>query len=73
MKRSSVHSTVCLSHRLTADATCIGFAAERRAGRRYQSTAAAAGRPAATAPQHGAQQQMRAVSRSQLMHEVEHM
>jgi len=34
----------------------------RRAGRRYQSTTASGGRPAATAPQHGAQQQMRAVT-----------
>jgi len=37
------------------------FAAERRTGRRYLSTAADAGRQAATAPQHGAQQQMQAV------------
>ena len=73
MKRSSVHSTVCLSHRSTADATCIGFAAERRAGRRYQSIAAAAGGQQQPATKHGAEQQMRAVSRSQLMHEVEHM
>ena len=40
---------VCMSHHSTADAACGGFAAERRAGRRYRSTAAAA-----TAPQHGA-------------------
>ena len=39
---------------------CGGFAAERPASRRYRSTAA--GHPAATAPQHGAQQQMRAVT-----------
>jgi len=36
-----------------------GLAAERRAGMRYRSTAAGTGRPAATALQHGAQQQMR--------------
>jgi len=40
--------SVCLSHSPAA-ATCGGFAAERRAGRRYRSTAAAAGRPAAAA------------------------
>jgi len=39
---------------LTAAAACGGFAAERRTGRRYLSRAADAGRPAATAPQHGA-------------------
>ena len=39
------------------------FAAERRTGRIYRSTAAAVRHPAAAAPQHGAQQQMRAVSR----------
>jgi len=40
----SVCLSVCLSHHSTAAAACGGFAAERRAG---------AGRPAATAPQHG--------------------
>jgi len=34
-------------------AACGGFAAERRAGRKYRSTAAAAGRRATAAPQHG--------------------
>jgi len=34
----------CLSHNLPAARRCGGFAAERRAGRRYQSTAAAASR-----------------------------
>ena len=68
MKRSSVRLSVCLSHHSTAAAACGGFPAERRAGRRHRSTASAAGRPAAAAPQHGAtehgaQQQMRAVAR----------
>jgi len=60
--------SVCLSHHSTAAASCGGFAAERRAGRDIDrpwratcgqeiSNAASAGRPAATAPQHGAQQQ----------------
>jgi len=49
-----------------AAAACGGVAAERHAGSRYRSTAAAAVRPAAAAPQHGAHQQMRAVSRCQL-------
>jgi len=74
--RNRVYETVerpsiCLSHRSTAAAVAGGFAAERPADRRYRSTAAGAGgaayqlqaRSAATAPQHGAQQQMRAVSR----------
>jgi len=34
--------SVCLSRRSTAAAACGGFAAERRAGRRYRSTAAGA-------------------------------
>ena len=38
---------------------CGGFAAERSVGWRYRSTAADSGLPAATAPQHGAQQQIR--------------
>ena len=41
MKRSSVRPCVCLSHRSTAAAACGGFAAERLADRKYQSTAAA--------------------------------
>ena len=57
MKRScvrpSVRLSVCLPHYATAAAACGGFAAERRAGGRYRSTAAApdaedAGRPPAT-------------------------
>ena len=62
MKRSSVRLSVCMSHHSTKAAACGGFAAERRAGRRNRSTAAAAGRAPAAAPQHGSQQQMRAVS-----------
>jgi len=53
-----------------AAAVAGGFAAERPVGRRYRSTTAGDGvayqlqaRCAATAPQLGAQQQMRAVSR----------
>ena len=65
MKRSRVRPSVCLSvclfHRWTAGAACGAFAAQRPAGRRRRSTAAGAGvQRAATAPQHGAQQQMRA-------------
>jgi len=63
--RPSVRLSVCLSHHSTAAAACGGFAAERRADVRYRLTAAAAGRPPAATPQHGAQQQMRAVSRLQ--------
>jgi len=53
---------------LTAVTAAGWFAAERPAGRRYRLTAAGAAyqqqaRSAATAPQHGAQQQTRAVSR----------
>jgi len=59
MKRPGVRPSVCLSHHSTAVATCGGFAAKRRADMRYRLTETNAGRPAATAPQHGAQQQMR--------------
>jgi len=45
---------VCLSHHSTAAAACGGFAAERRAG--MEISIDSGGRPAATAPQHGAQQ-----------------
>ena len=54
-------SSVCLSHHSTAAAACGGFAAECRSGWKYRLTAARAGHPAATTPQHGAQQQMRTV------------
>jgi len=57
------HPSVCLPYHSTTASACGGFAAERRAGRRYRSTAATAGRPTAAAPQHGAQQHMRAVTR----------
>ena len=43
------------SHHSTAAALCGEFAAERRAGGRYRSTAAGAGRPLAAEPQHGPQ------------------
>jgi len=62
--RSVQRSGVCLSVRLshpTAAAACGRFAAERRAGRRYRSTAAVAGRRS-TVPQHGAQQQMQTLT-----------
>jgi len=52
--RPSVRLSVRLSHYSTSAAACGGFAAERRADRIYRSTAAGAGRLAATAPQHGA-------------------
>ena len=58
--------SVYLSNQSTVAAACGGFAAERRAGGRYRMTAAGARSPAATAPQHDAQQQMRAVPRWQL-------
>jgi len=48
MKRSDVRPSVCLSHHSTTTAACGGFAVERRAGRRYRSTAAGLGHPAAT-------------------------
>jgi len=58
-----------MSHQSTAAAVAGGFAAERPVGKRYRSTATGTGaayqlqaRSAATAPQHGAQQQMRSVS-----------
>jgi len=63
VERPSVCLSVCLSHHPTAAAACGGFAAERRVHRMYRSIAAAAGRPAAASPQHGAQQQLRAESR----------
>ena len=63
VERPSVRLSVGVSHHSTAGAACGGFAAECRVDRRYRSTAAAAGRPAAAAPQHGAQQQMQAASR----------
>jgi len=49
----SVCPLVCLSHHSIAAAACGGFAAERRANRRYRSRAAGAGRQVTTAPQHG--------------------
>ena len=52
--RASVRPSVRLSHHSPAARLCGGFAAERRADRRYRPTAATA---AAAAPQHGAQQQ----------------
>jgi len=53
MKRSgvrlSVRLAVCLSHHSPTARRCGGFAAERRAGRRYRSRAAAAERSGCTA------------------------
>jgi len=54
IKLSVVRPSVRLSHHSPAARLCGGFAAERRADRRYRPTAATA---AAAAPQHGAQQQ----------------
>ena len=50
MKRSSVRLSVSVS---VPSFDRGGFAAECRAGERYRSTAAAAGRSVAAAPQHG--------------------
>jgi len=50
----SVRPSVRPSYQSTAAAVCGGFAAERRAGRRYRSKAVDSGHPAATTPQHGA-------------------
>jgi len=61
--RASVCLSVLMSHHLPAARRCGGFAAERRAGRRYWSTTAGAGRSPAATPQHCAQQQIRAVYR----------
>jgi len=43
----SMNLSVCPSHHLPAARPCGGFAADRRAGRRYRSTAATAGLSAA--------------------------
>ena len=61
--RPSVRLSVCLSV-LSLDRSrgVRRFAAERRADKRYLSTVAGAWGPAATVPQHGAQQQMRTVA-----------
>ena len=63
--RPSVRLSVCPT--LSPNAAAV-FAVVGPAARRYRSTAArpAGWRPAAAAPQHGAQQQMRAVPRCQL-------
>jgi len=70
MQEYGVRPSVCLSYLSIAAAVAGGFAAERPVGRRYRSTTAGDGvayqlqaRSAATATQHGDQQQMRAVSR----------
>ena len=62
--RASVRLSVCLSVPSSDRSRGVRrFAAERRVHRMYRSIAAAAGRPAAASPQHGAQQQLRAESR----------
>ena len=60
--------SVSLSHQSNAAAACGGFAAERRTRKRYQSTAPGARQQQrrSPGPQHGAQQQMRAMSCWQL-------
>jgi len=75
MKLSDVRLSVCLSVYIVrlsrhspAVRRCGEFAVERNAGRRYQSTAAAAGCPAAAAPQHGAQQQIALSSKCEQCH-----
>jgi len=70
MHLSGVRPSVCLSVRLShpaASRRCCWFAAVGSAVKRYRSIAArpAGRRSAAVAPQHGAQQQMRAVPRCQ--------
>ena len=68
IKRSSVRPSVCpsvsLSHQSNAAAACGGFAAEHRTCKRYRSTAPGARQQQrrSPGPQHGAQQQMRAMS-----------
>jgi len=69
MQRYGVRPSVCLS-RSPAAAACGGFAAVRPAARRYRSIAARPV-PQQHGPQHGAQQQMRAVPRLQLTQEAE--
>ena len=56
-----VRPSVCLSRRSTAATAAGGFAGERRAGRSYRSIRARCGSRAAGV---GAQQQVRAVSRT---------
>jgi len=69
MQRYGVRPSVCLS-RSPAAAACGGFAAVHPAARRYRSIAARPV-PQQHGPQHGAQQQMRAVKRLQLTQEAE--
>jgi len=63
--RPLVCPSVCLFHS-PATAVCGGFAAVGPAGRRYRSIAERPVRRISTAPQHDAQQQMRAAPRLQL-------
>ena len=73
MKQTSVRLSLCLFHHSTAASACGGFAAERRAGGRHISIDSGRFRARAhhcssgvAARAAGAQQQMRAVSRSRL-------
>ena len=73
----SVSLFVCLSRRSTAAAVCGWFAAERRAGRRYQSITPSADAPytsyrSVPAAGAGAQQQTRAASRCEPRREAQH-
>ena len=67
IKQSGVRPSVSLSHQSNAAAACSGFAAECRTCKRYRSTAPGARQQQrrSPGPQHGAQQQMRAMSRWQ--------
>jgi len=60
--RASVRLSVLSFDR--AAAACGGFAAKRHEYRRYRPTTAAAGRPVAAAPQHGAAARRSAVTAS---------
>ena len=61
----SVRPSVCLRHHLTAATACGGFAAERRVAedidRQRRDPGVKQQRRRSTGPQHGAQQQIRAV------------
>jgi len=59
--------SVCLSHHSTAAAACGGFAAERRAGRRYRLTAAGVWRLAATELEPGAAARRSAANEDSVM------
>ena len=73
IRPTSVRPSVCPSAHSAAARRCCGFAAVGSAATIYRSIAAwpVGRRSAAAAPQHDAQQQMRAVPRCQLTSEAE--